>query len=69
MYRSTHKSFEEYCQERFDFTRRRPYQLIEAADVVDNLLEKCVQFVHILPTKEGQVRPLTQLDPNQQREV
>ena len=38
LYRSTHSSFEEYCQERFGYKRRHSYQLIDAANVVDNLL-------------------------------
>ncbi len=66
LYRSTHATFEDYCRERFDYTRRRPYQLIEAALIYDNLSEKCVKFLHILPTKEGQVQPLTQLDREEQ---
>ena len=37
LYRSTHKTFEEYCSDRFGFKRRHPYQLIDAANVVDNL--------------------------------
>ena len=37
LYRSTHRTFEEYCYERFGYTRRRPYQLIEAAIVFENL--------------------------------
>jgi site-specific DNA-cytosine methylase len=107
LYRSTHKTFEEYCGERFGFTRRRPYQLIDAAVIVDNLLtnemctigtqiEKAAREItgtqtsppemctigtqteesetgttasQILPTSERQVRPLTQLEPAQQREV
>ncbi len=66
LYRSTHVTFEEYCRDRFDFTRRRPYQLIEAAQIYDNLIDKCEQIVEILPTKEGQVRPLSELDSSQQ---
>ena len=66
LYRSTHATFEEYCRDRFDYTRRRPYQLIEAAQIYDNLSEKCVKFLHILPTKEGQVQPLSQLDREEQ---
>ncbi|MEL4898348.1 ASCH domain-containing protein, partial [Crocosphaera sp. Alani8] len=41
LYRSTHATFEEYCLERFGFKRRHPYRLIDAAKVVDNLLEMC----------------------------
>ncbi len=41
LYRSTHKTFEEYCRDRFGFERRHPYRLIDAADVVDNLTQMC----------------------------
>ncbi|WP_375507104.1 hypothetical protein [uncultured Nostoc sp.] len=34
LYRSTHKTFEEYCRERFGFERRYPYRLIESTVVV-----------------------------------
>ena len=37
LYRSTHKTFKEYCQDRFGFTRSHPYRLIDAASVIDNL--------------------------------
>jgi hypothetical protein len=69
LYRSTHRTFEEYARDRFGFSRRHPYYLMDAASVVDNLLEKCEPMVHILPTSERQVRPLTSLEPEQQREV
>lgn len=39
LFRSSHKTFEEYCRARFGFERRRPYQLIDAAQVVDNLIQ------------------------------
>jgi hypothetical protein len=41
LYRSTHRTFEEYCKDRFGFERRHPYRLIEAASVVDNLMKMC----------------------------
>ncbi len=73
LYRSTHATFDEYCRDceasrrhRFDYTRRRPYQLIEAAQIYDNLIDKCAKILHILPTKEGQVQPLSQLDRESQ---
>ncbi|WDD36132.1 hypothetical protein PQG02_31110 (plasmid) [Nostoc sp. UHCC 0926] len=85
LYRSTHSTFEEYCKDRFGFERRHPYRLIEAAGVVDNLIKMCPIWtqneiedapatVHsdqlqILPTSEGQVRPMTKLEPQQQQEV
>jgi hypothetical protein len=69
LYRSTHKTFEDYCRDRFGFNRRHPYLLIEAAGVVDNLLAKCDPMDHILPANERQVRPLTRLEPERQVEV
>ena len=67
LYRSTHRTFEEYARARFGFNRSRSYQFIDAATVVDNL--KCPRFVGILPTSEWQIRPLTSLEPDQQRQV
>ena len=73
LYRETHATFESYVKNRFDFTKRAAYYLIDAHEVVNNL--KSEQFVHasistnILPTKESQCRPLAKLPPEQQREV
>jgi hypothetical protein len=69
LYRSTHKTFEDYCRDRFGHSRRQSYLLMDAAVVFDNLLEKCDQFDHIFPTAEGQVRPMTKLEPHEQHEV
>ena len=79
LYRSTHRTFESYCQERFGYTRRRPYQLIEAAIVFENLCTIGTQSSElddsspinrkILPTNERQVRDLIKLSPTVQREV
>ncbi|MBD2452348.1 hypothetical protein H6G76_35660 [Nostoc sp. FACHB-152] len=85
LYRSTHKTFEEYCKERFGFERRHPYRLIEAAGVVDNLKKMCPIWTQknvvsktvtvetvgtsVLPTSEGQVRPLTTLEPQEQQKA
>lgn len=68
LYRSTHKTFEEYCQGRFGYNRSRSYQLLDAAIVVDNL-KKCPQFVDILPTNESQCRWLTGFEPEQQQMI
>jgi hypothetical protein len=61
LYRETHSSFESYVRDRFDFTKRAAYYLIDAHEVVNNL--KSEQFVHsykstTLPTKESQCRDL-----------
>ena len=75
LYRSTHRTFKEYCQDRFGFTRRRSDYLIGAAEVVDNLSSKAEPkpkrepLVLVLPTSERQCRPLTKLEPEQQREI
>ncbi|WP_242072161.1 hypothetical protein [Nostoc sp. FACHB-110] len=69
LYRSTHKTFEEYCRDRFGHSRRQSYLLMDAAVVFDNLAEKCDRNDHILPTNEWQVRPLTKLDPDLQPEA
>ncbi|MGH2413058.1 MAG: hypothetical protein ACRDEA_05085, partial [Microcystaceae cyanobacterium] len=69
LYRSTHKTFEEYCRDRFGFKRRHCYQLMDAASVFDNLIartsdqesEMCAIGAQILPVSERQIRPLTEL--------
>ena len=73
LYRETHANFKSYVRDRFDFTKRAAYYLMDAYEVVNNL--KSEQIVHsnkstnILPTKESQCRPLAKLSPERQREV
>ncbi|MBD6620882.1 hypothetical protein FNW02_35410 [Komarekiella sp. 'clone 1'] len=79
LYRSTHKTFEEYCRDRFGHSRQQSNYLIAAAEVYENLTTIGCQNVvnedlttigsQILPTNERQVRPLTKLEPQQQQEV
>lgn len=69
LYRSTHGTFEEYCRDRFGHSRRQSYLLMDAAVVFDNLVEICDQIDHKLPTAEGQVRPMTKLEPQEQQEA
>ncbi|MDJ0534863.1 MAG: hypothetical protein QNJ70_20680 [Xenococcaceae cyanobacterium MO_207.B15] len=61
LYRSTHRTFESYCLDTFNFTRDYAYLKIQAAIVYNNLLESlptnCQQNV-VLPTKQGQLRPI-----------
>uniref|UniRef100_A0A0C1R7H7 Uncharacterized protein n=1 Tax=Tolypothrix bouteillei VB521301 TaxID=1479485 RepID=A0A0C1R7H7_9CYAN len=66
LYRSTHKTFEEYCRDRFGHTRQKSNYLIAAADVFENLTTSGCQ---ILPTSERQIRPLTKLEPVKQPEA
>jgi len=68
LYRETgHKTFREYCRERWGFKESRTYQLMSAADVMGNL--KTSTMVEVLPTTERQARPLTHLSPDQQQEA
>ena len=63
LYRETHDTFEDYCRKRWDMTRQRAHQFIEAAEVRDVLSTN----VDILPVNEAQSRPLAPLAPEQQR--
>ncbi|MCA2627993.1 MULTISPECIES: hypothetical protein [unclassified Microcystis] len=104
LYRSTHKTFEEYCRDRFGYSRRKMDYLISGSEVFENLQTRTNDSQsdrdetrtigsqsdrdetrtigsqsdrdetrtigsQILPISERQVRPLTQLEPDQQREV
>ncbi|MEH1800086.1 MAG: hypothetical protein V7L13_13145 [Nostoc sp.] len=79
LYRSTHKTFEEYCRDRFAHSRQQSNYLIAAAGVYENLTTIGCQNVanenlttnrsQILPTSERQVRPMTKLKPQEQQEV
>jgi hypothetical protein len=71
LYRVAYKEFESYCRERWNFTRARAYQLIEAARINENLstrVDKPDSDVS-MPTSEKQVRPLAGLPPEKQREA
>ena len=67
LYRNTHRTFEKYCRERWGVNSSRARQLIDAAEVVENL--KSVTMVTLLPAVERQARPLTSLPPEQQPAV
>jgi hypothetical protein len=107
LYRSTHRTFEEYCRDRFGYTHRRVNYLIAGSVVFDNIATgtncsqneevdgmgtncsqneevnktgtNCSQNEEvdknqpnpsrILPTNEGQVRPLAKLEPQQQVKI
>ncbi|MEH2038496.1 hypothetical protein [Nostoc sp.] len=79
LYRSSHRTFEDYCRDRFGHSRQKSNYLIAAADVYENLTTICCQNLgiedlttnesQILPTSEGQVRPMTKLEPQEQWQV
>lgn len=62
LYRQTHGTFEDYCQERWGFARNYANKMIAAAGVVSGL----GTIVPSLPATESQARPLTRLEPNEQ---
>jgi len=64
LYRIEYKTFEEYCQEKWQIKSSRSYQLIDASVFVKNL-HNCGQK----PKTESQVRPLTSLEPEVQNAV
>jgi hypothetical protein len=66
LYRIEYKTFEDYCKERWNISRPRAYQLIEAATVVGNLSTMVDKQI---PISERQTRPLTKLEPEEQREA
>ncbi len=65
LYRETHKTFEAYCQEKWGITKRRAYQFIDAAEIMENL---CTN-VHNSLVKEYQIRPLKGLPAELQLEI
>jgi hypothetical protein len=65
LYRISFKTFEDYCIERWAISKPRAYQLIEAANVMIGLST----IVDVLPQSESQIRPLTNLEPEIQKEV
>lgn len=62
LYRATHRTFEDYCQERWGISRRHANRLIGARTVQDNL----GPIGPKLPATESQARPLTALRPADQ---
>ncbi|MBN1430421.1 MAG: hypothetical protein JXB07_18775, partial [Anaerolineae bacterium] len=64
LYRNTHSTFEEYCQERWGMSRSYAYRTIEAAQVAKRLLP-----MGNIPMSERQARPLTGLEPDEQIEA
>ena len=57
-------TFEAYCQDTWNLSRPRAYQLIESAKVKNNL-----STVVDIPKTESQTRPLSKLQPQQQKEA
>ena len=82
LYREKYKTFEEYCRKRWGISRVYAGRLIRAYRVIDNLKTKEGEFNDYLfpmgnkntnrlqlPTCESQVRPLTKLPQNLQKQA
>jgi hypothetical protein len=64
LYRQDFATFEDYCRGRWTMVRRQADRLIQAAEVAENL-----RPIGLIPTSESQIRPLTKLEPEQQRDA
>jgi hypothetical protein len=67
LYREEYATFDEYCQQKWDYGKSRAYQLMNAAQVCDTLEERPPLVDVPKPTNERQVRPLVGLPPEVQR--
>jgi ribosomal protein L21E len=68
LYKSTHKNFEDYCRDRFQFSRDKADMMIKSVEIIDNLKkdDNCRLF---LPTAESQVRDMVNLTSIEQCQV
>ena len=64
LYRETYATFEEYCREKWHFSKTHANRLISSAEVADNLTP-----MGVIPQSERSIRPLSPLPPQEQREV
>lgn len=67
LYRDTHKTFEDYCEERWEMSRAEAYRQIGAASVIEDISTASPK---LLPTTISQTRPLQKLKtPEERRKV
>lgn len=73
LYRQTHGTFEEYCQEKWGFVARRARQLISAAEVAETVTKSGTTGSHsqpiLTPTNERQARELSAVPAEKRGEV
>lgn len=65
LYRESHKTFEDYCRDRWGMSKSYATQVIQATKVRENL----VAIATVLPATESQARPLVGLQPEIQQKV
>lgn len=66
LWRSTHDSFKDYCEQVWGYGKGRGYQMAKAGDVVAGLLEAGAD---VLPTNEKQARELVGMTPEEAKMV
>ena len=64
LYRTTHKSFEDYCREKWGWSKTHCNRLIEASAVVADLAP-----IGVKVTSESQARELARVEPERRVEV
>ena len=64
LYRATHATFEDYCRERWHWSRQRAHQIIECAEIASELSAECQPLVD----NERQARALAAV-PAESREA
>lgn len=67
LYRNRHRTFEDYCEARWQISRRRADELIVAADVVSAIGAQTPDVP--APTNERQARELAKVPPAERAEV
>jgi hypothetical protein len=65
LYREISDTFEKFCREHLGISRAYAYKQISAAKVINNL--KKMSPNGDIPINEAQVRPLSKLEPNEQK--
>lgn len=65
LYRARYETFEQYCAERWEFSRGRAYQLITAAETAAEMST----IVDTPPRRESHVRPLLNVPKDHRAEV
>lgn len=64
LYRAEFGTFEDYCRERWGFTQQHATRLIRASEFIENISNEPIGS---LPKTESQIRPMTGLEPDDQR--
>jgi len=64
LYRAEHPTFEAYCRERWGIARQRAYELIDAAEIFNDL-----SGIADKPTRQSHAAPLAAVPPAERAEV